>query len=61
MNTGEQVNIFIDGKEISTITGYKFLRALITNYGYTKDEIKKIIRLCKQQWQNWQNHDTQEF
>jgi len=52
MNTGEQVNIFKDGKEISTITGYKFLRVLITNDGYTKDEIKKRISLHKEQWQN---------
>ena len=40
MSTREKVNIFIDGKEISTTTGYKFLRALVTNDGYTKDEIK---------------------
>jgi hypothetical protein len=45
MNIGEKVNISTDGKEISTITGYKFLRALITNDGYTKDEIKKRISL----------------
>jgi hypothetical protein len=51
MNTGEQVYIFRDGKEISTITGYKFLSALITNDGYTK-EIKKRISLGKEQLQN---------
>jgi hypothetical protein len=49
MNTGEQVNIFTDDKEISIITGYKFLGALITNDGYTKDEIKKRIGLGKEQ------------
>ena len=49
MNTGEQVNIFTDGKEIITITGYKFLGAFTTNDGYTKDEIKKRISLGKEQ------------
>jgi len=52
MNTGEQVNIFTDGKETSTITGYKFLWALITNDGYIKEGIKNRISLGKEQWQN---------
>jgi hypothetical protein len=52
MNIGEQVNIFMNGKEISKITSYKFLVALITNNGYTKGGIKKRISLGKEQWQN---------
>jgi hypothetical protein len=47
MNTEEQVNILAHGKEISTITSCKFLVALITNDGYTKDEIKRRISLGK--------------
>jgi len=47
MNNGEKVNISTDGKEISTITGYKSLGALITNDGYTKDEIKKRRVMAK--------------
>jgi hypothetical protein len=31
MSTGEQANILVDGKEIITVTSYKFLGALITN------------------------------
>jgi hypothetical protein len=47
MSIGEQVNIFVYGKEISTITHYKFLAALIINDGYIKDEIKRRISLGK--------------
>jgi hypothetical protein len=43
MRTGEQVN----SEEISTVTSYTFLGALIANYGYTKDEIKRRITLGK--------------
>jgi hypothetical protein len=45
MSTGEQVIIFADGEETSTVTSYKFLGALITNDIYTKDEIKRRINL----------------
>jgi hypothetical protein len=43
MRNGEQVSILVDGKEISTVTSYKFLGAHITNDGYTKDKIKRTI------------------
>jgi hypothetical protein len=46
-STVEQVNILADGKEISTITSYKFLWALITNDGYTKYDIRRRLSLGK--------------
>jgi hypothetical protein len=52
MSTGEQVNILADGEEISTVASNKFLAAVITNDGYTKDEIKEAW--AKQQWPNRQ-------
>jgi hypothetical protein len=47
MGTGQQGNILVDGEEIRTVTSYKFLGALITNYGYIHDEIKRRITLGK--------------
>jgi hypothetical protein len=47
MSTGEQANILVEGKEIRTVTSYKFLGALITNDGYIHDEIKRRISLGK--------------
>jgi hypothetical protein len=47
MSIGEQGNILVDGEEIRTVTSYKFLGALITNDGYSNDEIKRRINLGK--------------
>jgi hypothetical protein len=47
MSTGEQENIFVHSEKISTITGYEFSGALITNDGYTRDEIERRIALGK--------------
>jgi len=42
MKTGEQVNIFVGGEEISRVATCKVLEAVIT-----KDEIKRRISLGK--------------
>ena len=47
MSIGEQGNILVGGKEIRTVTSYKFLGALITSDGYIHDEIKRRITLGK--------------
>jgi hypothetical protein len=54
VSTGEQVDIFVGGKEISTVTSRKFLGALVTN-GYTKGEIKRRISLGKAAMANVKN------
>ncbi|GFG34120.1 hypothetical protein Cfor_05576 [Coptotermes formosanus] len=45
LSTGEQVNLLVDGQEISAVTSYKILGVLITNTGYSKHKIKRKIRL----------------
>jgi ribosomal protein L10 len=47
MSTGEQVEISVNGEELSTVTSNNFLEAVITNYSYTKNEINRIISLGK--------------
>ena len=52
MSNVEQVNIFSDGEDISTVTNYKFLVVLITNGSYTNEETKKWICLSKAAMEN---------
>jgi hypothetical protein len=47
MSNVEKLSIFSDGKDISTVTNYKFLVALITNDSYTNEATKKRISLSK--------------
>jgi DNA-binding MarR family transcriptional regulator len=47
MSTVENVNIFSDGEDSSTVTNYKFLVIFITNDSYTNEETKKRISLSK--------------
>jgi hypothetical protein len=45
ISTRDQARISIDGKEISTLTSYKFLASLITSDGYNREGIKRRISL----------------
>ena len=45
MSIVENVNIFSDGEDISTVTNYRFLVVLITNDSYNNEQIKKLLLL----------------